>query len=53
MARLCDTPGEIEAMRSRNRDGLQRFWAKHANDALQVKKVLEEIHAAAVKKVQK
>jgi ABC-type molybdate transport system substrate-binding protein len=45
MARLCDTAAEIEAMRIRNRDGLQRFWAKHMGDALQVKKALEAIAA--------
>lgn len=52
MARLCETPEEIDAMRHRNRDGLQRFWAKHMSDALQIKKELEAIYAAAVKKVQ-
>lgn len=50
MARCCETPEELDAMRSRNRDGMQRFWAKHKSDALQVKGDLEAIYASLVKK---
>jgi len=49
MARMCDTIEELDAMQSRNRDGLQRFWAKHMSDALQVKKELEAIRTGLAK----
>lgn len=52
MASCCDKPEDLDAMRSRNRDSLQRFWAKHASDALEVKKRLEAIYADLVKKAQ-
>lgn len=52
MARCCEAPEELDAMRSRNRDGMQRFWAKHKSDALQVKGDLEAIYASLVKKAQ-
>jgi hypothetical protein len=52
MARCAADVAELDAMRIRNRDGLQRFWAKHTGDALQVKKALEAIAADLSKKVQ-
>jgi phage recombination protein Bet len=49
MARLCETVAEIDAMESRNRDGLKRFWAKHKSDALQVRTQLGEIRKQIAK----
>jgi len=34
---------ELDAMKVRNREGLQRFWARHKDTALQVSKELEKI----------
>jgi phage recombination protein Bet len=44
-ARNCTEAAELEAMQSRNRDGLKRFWAVHKDDALAVRKGLEAVAA--------
>lgn len=36
---------QIDAMKTRNREGWNRYWAKHKGDALQVKAHLEKIEA--------
>lgn len=51
MARCAADLSELDAMQSRNRDGLQRFWAKHMSDALQVKKQIEAIKSDLAKRV--
>lgn len=42
-ARRCANPQQVQAMVVRNREGFNRFWAKHKDDALQVKRELEQI----------
>lgn len=49
MARCAADTAEFDAMASRNRDGLQRFWAKHKSDALEIKGNLEKIRAGLAK----
>jgi hypothetical protein len=44
-ARNCTTADELEGMKVRNREGLQRFWARHKDDALAVRKELDAIPA--------
>jgi phage recombination protein Bet len=44
-ARNCTTAAELEGMKVRNREGLQRFWARHKDDALAVRKELDAIPA--------
>jgi phage recombination protein Bet len=45
-AHKCIKPEELESMMVRNREGLQRFWAKHKDDALQVRQELDKIAGA-------
>lgn len=45
-ARNCTTADELESMKTRNRDGLQRFWARHKDDALAVRKELDALPVA-------
>jgi phage recombination protein Bet len=45
-ARNCTTADELEGMKTRNREGLQRFWARHKDDALAVRKELDALPAA-------
>lgn len=49
-ARNCTEAAELEGLKTRNREGLQRFWAKHKDDALAVRQELEKIGAALAKK---
>lgn len=49
-ARCCTSIGEFDGMKIRNREGLQRYWAKHKGDALAINKELEQIRAELVKK---
>lgn len=49
-AHNCSEIAELESVQTRNREGLQRFWAKHKDDALQVRKELETIRANLSKK---
>jgi hypothetical protein len=48
-AHKCIKPEELESMMVRNREGLQRFWAKHKDDALQVRQELDKIGAGLKK----
>jgi phage recombination protein Bet len=48
-ARNCTTADELEGMKVRNREGLQRFWARHKDDALAVRKELDAIPAKLAK----
>jgi phage recombination protein Bet len=47
-ARNCTTAAELEGMKVRNREGLQRFWARHKDDALAVRKELDTLIAKGV-----
>lgn len=44
-ARNCTKADEMDCMMVRNREGLKRFWAKHKDDALQVRQELDKIRA--------
>lgn len=48
-ARACTSLADFDGMKTRNRDGLQRFWAVHKDDALAVSAELEKVRAALVK----
>jgi phage recombination protein Bet len=48
-ARNCTAVAELDSMKIRNREGLQRFWVKHKNDALAVNEQLELIRAVLIK----
>jgi phage recombination protein Bet len=48
-ARNCTTVDELEGMKVRNREGLQRFWARHKDDALAVRQELDAIPAKITK----
>lgn len=52
LAHNCSDVAELDGMKSRNREGLQRFWAKHKDDALSVSQEMEKIRAGLTKKVQ-
>jgi hypothetical protein len=45
-ARNCTTADELEGLKTRNREGLQRFWARHKDDALAVRKELDALPVA-------
>jgi phage recombination protein Bet len=47
--RNCTDTAELDSMQIRNREGLQRFWARHKDDALHVRKELESMRAALAK----
>jgi len=49
-ARNCTELAELDGMKTRNREGLQRFWAKHKPDALEINAEIEKLRAALVKK---
>jgi phage recombination protein Bet len=49
-ARNCTELAELDGMKSRNREGLQRFWARHKDDALAVSHGLEELRGALARK---
>lgn len=44
-ARCFEKRSDLESMEIRNREGLQRFWAKHKDDALSVRSELDKIRA--------
>jgi hypothetical protein len=48
-ARNCSNSEELDGMLVRNREGLQRFWAKHKDDALSVRKEIEKVRGELVK----
>ena len=50
-ARNCTEVTELQAMQSRNRESLQRFWAKHKNDALEMRESIEKIAVGLAKAV--
>jgi phage recombination protein Bet len=50
-AHNCSELAELDGLQMRNREGLQRFWAKHKDDALQIRKELEAIRVHLTKKV--
>lgn len=50
VARCCEKLAEFDSMKIRNRDGLQRYWAKHKDDALSINAELEKIRGALSKK---
>src|SRR6185312_17005724 len=45
-ARNCTDLNEIDGMKTRNREGLQRFWARHKDDALAISAEIEKLRAA-------
>lgn len=49
-AHNCSELAELDGLQTRNREGLQRFWAKHKDDALQVRKEIDGIRAELAKK---
>lgn len=49
VARCCEKLGEFDSMKVRNRDGLQRYWAKHKSDALELNSQLEAIRTKLIK----
>ena len=49
-ARNCTDAAELEGLQLRNREGLQRFWAKHKSDALSVRGEIDKLRAGLVKK---
>jgi phage recombination protein Bet len=48
-ARNCTELAELDSMKVRNREGLQRFWARHKDDALSVNAEMEKLRAALTK----
>lgn len=51
-AHNCATLSDLEGMRARNREGLQRFWARHKDDALRMSREIEKLHASLKKAAQ-
>lgn len=49
-ARCFDAAADLDGMSIRNREGLQRFWARHKDDALSVRAELEQIRAKLTRK---
>lgn len=49
VARCCEKTAEFDSIKIRNRDGLQRYWAKHKDDALSVNAELERIRTELAK----
>jgi phage recombination protein Bet len=49
-ARNCSELSELDGVKSRNREGLNRFWARHKDDALSVNQELEKLRTALVRK---
>lgn len=49
-ARCFEKSSDFDRMKVRNRDGLQRYWAKHKDDALSVNAEMDKIRAAIVKR---
>lgn len=45
-ARNCTQTSEMDGMKTRNREGLQRYWARHKDDALQISAELDKIRAS-------
>lgn len=43
IARCCEKPEEIDSMLVRNREGMNRYWTSNKDDALQVKREIEDI----------
>ena len=48
-ARNCTEVAELDAMKTRNREGLKRFWARHKDDGLTVNAELEKLRNALLK----
>lgn len=51
-ARNCSNVAELEGALNRNREGLQRFWAKHKDDALSVRQEIEKVRGTLTKSAQ-
>jgi len=49
-ARNCSEVAELDGLQARNREGLQRFWAKHKDDALSVRGEIDKLRSGLVKK---
>lgn len=49
-ARNCTEAAELDSMKIRNREGLQRFWAKYKDDALSVNQELEKVRSGLARK---
>lgn len=47
-ARCFEKRADLEGMEIRNREGLQRYWAKHKDDALSVRAELDKIRTKLV-----
>jgi len=45
-ARNCTEVAELDSMKVRNREGLQRFWARHKSDALELNAAMEKIRSS-------
>lgn len=48
-ARNCTDLAELDNMKTRNREGLKRFWAKHKDDGLSVNAEIEKIRSTLAK----
>jgi phage recombination protein Bet len=48
-SRNCKSAAELESAMTRNREGLQRFWAKHKPDALDLREQVEKIRVQLTK----
>lgn len=51
-ARCYDKISDFDSMKTRNTEGLRRYWAMHKDDALTVNAELDKIRAALVKEAQ-
>ncbi len=49
-ARNCTELAELDGMKTRNREGLQRFWARHKDDALAINAEIEKLRATLGRK---
>lgn len=49
-ARNCTEIAELDGMKTRNREGLQRFWARHKPDALEINAEIEKLRSVLAKK---
>jgi len=49
LTRNCTDLKELDGLKTRNREGLQRFWARHKADALEINAQIEKARAQLVK----
>lgn len=46
----CKAVPDFDGVKVRNREGLQRFWARHKDDALAINRELEDLRSALARK---